>query len=88
MDIMDEGLLNFWRILNKNNVHYIMVGGFAVNLNGYIRATKDSDLWLKDTIDNRKNLEKRMQNQGMVISLPWKQCSLHPDGPNSILQTE
>ena len=55
MDIMDEGLLEFWRILNKNKVVYIMVGGFAVNMNGYIRATKDSDLWLKDTLPNRKN---------------------------------
>ena len=64
MDMMDEGLLNFWRILNKNNVHYIMVGGFAVNLNGYIRATKDSDLWLKDTIDNRKNFRKAYAESG------------------------
>ena len=55
---MDEGLLNFWRTLNRNNVIYIMVGGFAVNMNGFIRATKDSDLWLKDTLANRSNFRK------------------------------
>lgn len=55
---MDEGLLDFWRALNINNVTYIMVGGFAVNMNGFIRATKDSDLWLKDTLENRKNFRK------------------------------
>lgn len=55
MDIMDEGLIEFWRVLNKNEVAYIMVGGFAVNMNGFIRATKDADLWLKDTLPNRKN---------------------------------
>jgi predicted nucleotidyltransferase len=55
MDVMDQGLIEFWKILNKNKVIYIMVGGFAVNMNGYIRATKDSDLWLKDTLPNRKN---------------------------------
>jgi len=38
MDLMDEGLLDFWGTLNKNNVQYIMVGGFAVNINGYISA--------------------------------------------------
>jgi hypothetical protein len=27
MDILDDELLNFWRVLNKNNVRYIMVGG-------------------------------------------------------------
>lgn len=64
MDLMDEGLLDFWRGLNKNNVAYIMVGGFAVNLNGYIRATKDSDLWLKDTIENRKNFRKAYAESG------------------------
>lgn len=52
---MDEGLLDFWRVLNKHSVAYIMVGGFAVNMNGFTRATDDSDLWLKDTPDNRSN---------------------------------
>ena len=41
-----------------------MVGGFAVVLNGYIRATKDSDLWLKDTLENRKNLRKAYSEAG------------------------
>jgi len=58
MDVMDQGLLDFWRTLNKNGVAYIMVGGFAVNLNGFTRATKDSDIWLKDTIENRKNFRR------------------------------
>lgn len=34
MDVMDESLLEFWRILNKHKVLYIMVGGFAVNMHG------------------------------------------------------
>jgi len=38
MDLMDEGLLDFWRSINKNNVTYIMVGGFAVNMNWFIRV--------------------------------------------------
>ena len=64
MDLMDEGLLDFWRALNKNSVVYIMVGGFAVNLNGYIRATKDSDLWLKDDLTNRRNFRKAYAESG------------------------
>lgn len=64
MDMMDEGLLEFWRVLNKNKVIYIMVGGFAVNMNGFIRATKDSDLWLKDTLSNRKNFRKAYAELG------------------------
>jgi hypothetical protein len=64
MDIMDEGLIEFWRVLNKNEVAYIMVGGFAVNMNGFIRATKDSDLWLKDTLPNRKNFRTAYEELG------------------------
>jgi hypothetical protein len=33
-------------------------GGFAVNLHGYQRFTGDADLWLEDTLDNRKKLRK------------------------------
>jgi hypothetical protein len=55
MDVMDEGLIEFWRTLNRHNVQYIMVGGFAVAMNGFIRATKDSDIWINDTLENRRN---------------------------------
>lgn len=64
MDIMDEGLLEFWRILNKHQVYYIMVGGFAVNIQGYARATDDSDLWLKDDLRNRRNLRSAFAELG------------------------
>jgi Nucleotidyl transferase of unknown function (DUF2204) len=56
MDKLDEDLLNFWRTLNKCRVQYIMVGGFAVNLYGYTRATNDVDLLLKDNVSNRQHL--------------------------------
>ena len=56
MDIMDESLLDFWRLLNQFKVEYIMVGGVAVNLHGYSRTTKDIDVWIKDTKENRKKL--------------------------------
>ncbi len=56
MDIFDEELLKFWETLNKNNVRYIMIGGFAVNMQGFSRTTGDVDLWLKDELQNRKNL--------------------------------
>lgn len=64
MDVMDEELLNFWRILNRNTVQYIMVGGFAVNMQGYSRATSDADLWLKDELKNRQNLRNAFVEMG------------------------
>ncbi len=58
MDVYNDSLLLFWESLNKNHVAYIMVGGFAVNMHGYMRATKDADMWVKDSLENRQNLRK------------------------------
>lgn len=64
MDIMNDGLLRFWQELNNNNVLYIMVGGFAVNMHGYIRATVDADLLLKDDFENRQRLRQAFVELG------------------------
>src|ERR1700712_3153637 len=64
MDILDDELLKFWRTLNQNNVRYIMVGGFATRFHGFNRATDDLDLWLEDTVANRKNLRLAFEGAG------------------------
>ena len=58
MDILDDELLRFWRSLNHHKVNYIMVGGFATRFHGFNRNTEDLDLWLEDTLQNRKNLRR------------------------------
>lgn len=62
MDIFDEEVLNFWKSLQNQNVKYIMIGGFAINLHGYQRFTGDMDIWIKDTLENRKQLRKAFIN--------------------------
>lgn len=62
MDLLDESLLKFWQALNNNSVRYIMVGGFAVRFNGFNRNTEDIDLWLDDTLENRKKLRKSFKD--------------------------
>ena len=64
MDIFDTDLINFWKSLNAFNVKYIMIGGVAVNLHGFSRSTNDIDLWLKDEVNNRKNLGKALEQFG------------------------
>lgn len=56
MDTLNEDMLHFWATLNKHGVQYIMVGGFAVSMHGYARTTKDVDIWIKDSLKNRKKL--------------------------------
>ncbi len=65
MDILDEDILAMWFQLQKHLVEYIMIGGFATNLHGFQRYTGDCDLWLKDTLENRKNLRIALHEYGL-----------------------
>lgn len=65
MDIFDEEILNFWRALQEHHVQYIMVGGYATNLHGYQRFTGDLDVWINDTLDNRKRLREAFVDSDM-----------------------
>jgi hypothetical protein len=42
----------FSRLLNVHDVEYLLVGGFAVALHGYPRATADIDVWVARRADN------------------------------------
>ncbi len=64
MDVFDEDILSLWNCLFKNEVRYIMIDGFAINLHGYNRSTKDIDIWIEDTLENRKHLRKALKEQG------------------------
>lgn len=65
MDILDEDLLGLWESLSKNEVQYIMVGGFAAIMHGISRITQDVDIWIKDTPDNRFRLRKTINELGL-----------------------
>ena len=65
MDIFDEELLKFWRSLLVNDVRFLMIGGVAINLHGYHRTTNDIDLWIDDTLLNRKQLRIAFKEYGL-----------------------
>ena len=68
-------MLLLLQTFEKHNVNYLIVGGFAVNRYGYKRTTGDLDIFLKDTIENRKNLIEAIDEMGygrydMLIDVP------------------
>jgi predicted nucleotidyltransferase len=65
VDIFDEDILNFWKILQEYKVAFILIGGYATNLHGYRRFTGDMDIWLKDTLVNRKAIRQAFVACGM-----------------------
>jgi hypothetical protein len=76
MDIFDEEIIKFWKSLNDNEVRFILVGGYATNLHGYQRFTGDMDIWIEDTLENRKQLREAFRKYGMgdfemIESMPF-----------------
>ena len=54
MDILHDEFLLFLNCAHKNNLRYMLIGGFAVNYYGYNRNTDDMDVWLAPTNENRQ----------------------------------
>ncbi len=65
MDVFDDEILKFWKALIENKVKFIMIGGVATNLHGFHRTTDDIDVWIKDDLENRKNLRKAFASYGL-----------------------
>jgi hypothetical protein len=55
-----EDLLGLCQSLNEQGVHYILIGGFAVILQGFVRATKDIDLLIDPSVANIQKIKKAM----------------------------
>ncbi len=54
----------FVRLLNENNVRYLVVGGYAVALHGHPRYTKDLDVWVEAESRNVGHLLKALEEFG------------------------
>jgi len=54
-NIFNQDFQDFINSLNKFNVDYLLVGGYAVILRGYNRTTGDMDIWVNKTQENYKN---------------------------------
>lgn len=65
MDILDDEIINLFKALHDHSVKYILVGGFAVILNGSSRFTEDVDIWIENSIENRKNLNNALIQTGL-----------------------
>ena len=86
MDILDEDLIQFWTILNKYEVQYIMVGGVAATLYGYSRFDGIVDLLLKDDLQNRQNLAKAFSELGYG-NISFEQLQFVPGWTNFYIGT-
>lgn len=66
-NLFNNDFLDFLELLNKHNVDFLLVGGYAVILHGYARSTGDLDLWINKSSDNYNNLKKAYSDFGAPI---------------------
>jgi hypothetical protein len=62
--ILNQDFKEFIQSLNDNQVHYLIIGGYAVAFHGHPRYTKDLDVWIKPAQDNAQKLLQALDEFG------------------------
>ncbi len=63
--IFDSLFLEFIELLNKNEVKYILIGGYAVIINGVNRTTGDMDILIERNVQNAEKVLKVIDDFGL-----------------------
>ena len=56
----------FLKLLNKNEVRYLLVGGYAVGYHGHVRGTADMDIWIDRADDNPQRVVAALAEFGFA----------------------
>lgn len=55
---------DFLRLLNARDVDYLLIGGYAVALHGYVRYTQDMDIWVYTSPENAAKVVLALEDFG------------------------
>ena len=73
----------FLKLLRSSSVEYLLVGGYAVGIHGYVRSTNDLDIWVKVSPENAARIDRALREFGFATP------SLSPDlflTPNNVVR--
>ena len=77
--VLSKDFREFIKLLNENNVRYLLVGGYAVAAHGHPHYTKDMDIWIQLNKSNAEKLLLVLDKFGFS-GLDYKQDDfLNPD---------
>ena len=62
--MLNQDFKEFIQSLNNNQVHYLIVGGYAVAFHGHPRYTKDIDIWIELEKENASKIIKALDQFG------------------------
>lgn len=69
MDIairLPQDFKEFLKLLEANDVRYLLVGGYAVGLYGYPRPTGDIDIWVSNAPENAERAVEALRQFGFA----------------------
>ena len=69
----------FLKLLNVHEVRYLLIGGYAVNYHGYVRATVDMDIFVKPDKRNAERLVTALIEFGFDVEELSSGLFLNPD---------
>lgn len=61
---LNQDFKEFLELLNKNEVKYLVVGGYSVAIHGHPRYTKDIDIWILTNRENAVSLVQALDDFG------------------------
>ena len=56
---------DFLQLLSEREVEYLLVGGYAVALHGYVRYTSDMDIWIFTSPENAAKMVSALEDFGV-----------------------
>jgi hypothetical protein len=76
---LSKDFREFLKLFNLNGVEYLVVGGYAVNVHGYVRNTNDLDIWVKATPENATRIDRALREFGFTTPLLSPELFLTPN---------
>lgn len=64
--MLSQDFKEFIQSLNANEVHYLVIGGYALAVHGRPRYTKDIDIWLELSSENAERVVKALNDFGFA----------------------
>ena len=64
--LLPQDFKDFLKLLNDNQVEYLLVGGYAVAYHGFPRTTLDMDIWIANTTENAEKMIRVMRAFGFT----------------------
>lgn len=79
-----DDLLDLLRRFQEEGVEYVLIGGHAVRLNGFVRATEDIDILLPSSLENGRRVIRALRFLPSSTDLDPSWFEVDPLAPENI----